>query len=104
MYNKSLQHAQHRIGCEFTKEEFLAGKVGDLMIPEDFRPEETVSNTFINLPTYTPLLDVICICCQLATFNSHQFVLSIPETCAFTTSFQLPLILFEVSFTHFKLA
>ena len=47
-----LQHAQHRLGREFTKEEFLAGTVGQHMIPEDFWPEETVSTMSAYAPDY----------------------------------------------------
>ena len=47
----ALQHAQLRLGRDFTREEFVEGKVGNFMLPEDFKPEETVSNI-----TYTPTL------------------------------------------------
>ena len=47
----ALQHAQLRLGRDFTCEEFVEGKVGSFMLPEDFKPEETVSNI-----TYTPIL------------------------------------------------
>ena len=47
----TLQHAQLRLGRDFTREEFVKGKVGSFMLPEDFKPEETVSNI-----TYTPIL------------------------------------------------
>ena len=47
----ALQHAQLRFGRDFTREEFVEGKVGSFMLPEDFKPEETVSNI-----TYTPTL------------------------------------------------
>ena len=46
----TLQHAQLRLGRDFTREEFVEGKVGNFMLPEDFKPEETVSNI-----TYTPI-------------------------------------------------
>ena len=39
----AIQHAQLRLDRDFTKEEFVEGKVGGYMIPEDFKPEETVS-------------------------------------------------------------
>ena len=39
----ALQHAELRLGREFTKEVFLAGSVGQHMIPEDFDHEQTVS-------------------------------------------------------------
>ena len=38
----AIQHAQIRLDKEFTKEEFLDGKIGGFMIPEDFNFEETV--------------------------------------------------------------
>ena len=47
----ALQHAQLRLGQDFTHEEFVEGKVGSFMLPEDFKPEETVSNI-----TYTSIL------------------------------------------------
>ena len=46
----TLQHAQLRLGQDFTREEFVEGQVGNFMLPEDFKPEETVSNN-----TYTPI-------------------------------------------------
>ena len=49
----TLQHAQLRIGRDFTHEEFIEGKVGDFMLPEDFKPKETVSNL-----THIPILIV----------------------------------------------
>ena len=39
----ALQHAELRLGHQFTKEEFVAGQVGNHMIPEDFDQEKTVS-------------------------------------------------------------
>ena len=39
----ALQHAEYRLGREFMKEEFLAGTVGQHMLPEDFNQEQTVS-------------------------------------------------------------
>ena len=47
----SIQHAELRIGREFTKEEFATGKVGGFMISDDFNPEITVSNMPHNSPT-----------------------------------------------------
>ena len=38
----AIQHAQIRLDKEFTKEEFLDGKIGGFMTPEDFNFEETV--------------------------------------------------------------
>ena len=39
----TLQHAEHRLGREFTKEEFANGTVGQHMLPEDFDQEKVVS-------------------------------------------------------------
>ena len=39
----ALQHAELRLGREFTKDEFVQGLVGQHMIPEDFNPDVTLS-------------------------------------------------------------
>ena len=53
----TLQHAQLRIGHDFTHEEFIKGKIGGYILPEDFKPEETVSSlTHIPIPTLQALL------------------------------------------------
>ena len=39
----TLQHVESHLGHEFTKEEFIAGTVGQHMLPEDFDEELTVS-------------------------------------------------------------
>ena len=39
----AIQHAEFCLNPELTKEEFLEGKVGGFMMPEDFKFEETVS-------------------------------------------------------------
>ena len=51
----SIQHAELRIGREFTKEEFATGKVGGLMISDDFNPDITVSNMSLNSPNHCQL-------------------------------------------------
>ena len=59
----SIQHAQLRIKCEFTKKDFLEGKVGSFMLPKDFKPEE-IESTFQKLvglltylhPPYWPMI------------------------------------------------
>ena len=48
----ALLHAQKRLGCDFTKEEFKSGTVGLLMLPEDFKPKESVSSIKPFLVTY----------------------------------------------------
>ena len=40
----AIQSAQLRMGYEFTENDFLEGKVGALMKPEDFNFEENVSS------------------------------------------------------------
>ena len=49
----ALQHAESRLGREFTKEEFVAGTVGQHMLPEDFDEELTISKIVrqFNLPS-----------------------------------------------------
>ena len=39
----AIQHAQMRLGRDFTREEFMKGTVGEHMISEDFDFEVTVS-------------------------------------------------------------
>ena len=39
----ALQYTELRLGREFMKEEFVAGTVGQHMLPEDFDQEQTVS-------------------------------------------------------------
>ena len=39
----ALQHAEYRLRREFMKEEFLAGTVGQHMLPKDFDQEQTMS-------------------------------------------------------------
>ena len=38
-----IQHAQLRLHYEFTEQDFLDGKVGEKLVPEDFDFEENVS-------------------------------------------------------------
>ena len=52
----ALQHAQLRLGREFTHEEFMEGSVGNHMISEDFDFDVTVSK--LNL-TYRNLKDTL---------------------------------------------
>ena len=47
----ALLHAQKHLNREFTKEEFKSGTVGLLMLPKDFKQEETVSINYFNLLT-----------------------------------------------------
>ena len=49
----AIQHAQIRLDKEFTKEEFLDGKIGGVMTPEDFNFEETVRHK----PSHNSLFD-----------------------------------------------
>ena len=39
----ALQHAELRLGREFTKEEFAAGTIGKHMLPKDFDQDKVVS-------------------------------------------------------------
>ena len=48
----ALQHAEFRLGREFTKEEFIAGTVGQHMLPEDFDQEQIVGPRTMSL--YSP--------------------------------------------------
>ena len=43
----ALQHAQLRLNYTFTEQDFLEGKVGAQMKPEDFNFEENVSNIIL---------------------------------------------------------
>ena len=52
----AIQHAQMRLGRDFTREEFTKGTVGKHMISEDFDFEVTVSFIFPNLLTILRLL------------------------------------------------
>ena len=40
----AIQSAQERMHYEFTEEDFLEGKVGRMMKPEDFNFDENVSS------------------------------------------------------------
>ena len=48
----ALLHAEKQLGCESTKEEFKSGAVGSFMLPEDFKPKESVSTTKLFLIIY----------------------------------------------------
>ena len=48
----ALLHAQKCLGREFTKEEFKSRTVGSFMLPEDFKPKESVSIIKLFLFTY----------------------------------------------------
>ena len=52
----TIQHAQMRLGRDFTREEFTKGTVGEHMISEDFDFKVTVSFISPNLPTIPRLL------------------------------------------------
>ena len=45
----AINHAQHRLGRNFTPEEIESGELGGLMIDEDFDFETTVSLLSTNL-------------------------------------------------------
>ena len=46
----AIQHAQARLQREFTKEEFVEGTVGQLMVPSDFDFDTNVIDyTYISL-------------------------------------------------------
>ena len=47
----ALMHAQKCLNREFTKQEFKSGTVSLLMLPEDLKPEETVSINYFDLLT-----------------------------------------------------
>ena len=46
----ALQAAQQRLDYIFMKEDFSQGKVGSMMIPEDFNFEENVSTNLLDVP------------------------------------------------------
>ena len=48
----ALLHAQKHLGREFTKEEFKSGTVSSFMLPEDFKPKESVSINKLFPSTY----------------------------------------------------
>ena len=50
----AIQHAQLRLKYEFTEADFLDGKVGEKMVPEDFDFEENVSNSLFMLSQLFP--------------------------------------------------
>ena len=52
-----IQHAELRLGQEFTKEEFKEGSVSSHMIPDDFNLEITVS--YLPLYSLTTLDQII---------------------------------------------
>ena len=58
----AIQHAELHLECSFTKEEFINGKVGGFIIPEDFDFEVTVRIIY----SYTLACEVI-----LNTDNVH---------------------------------
>ena len=43
----AIQHAQLRLKCDFTEADFLDGKVGEKMVPEDFNFDENVSYSLV---------------------------------------------------------
>ena len=44
----ALQHAELRLGRQFTRDEFIKGEVGKHMVPEDFDHEVTVSKNMVS--------------------------------------------------------
>ena len=44
----ALQHAELHMGRQFTCNEFIQGKVGKHMVPEDFDQEVTVSKNMVS--------------------------------------------------------
>ena len=40
---KALINAQRHLGCEFSKEEFKEGSIGNLLLPEDCKFSKSVS-------------------------------------------------------------
>ena len=55
----AIQHAQLRLKYDFTEADFLDGKVGEKMIPEDFNFDENVSYSLVMVsqPCPTPEYD-----------------------------------------------
>ena len=54
----ALQNAESR-GESFSKEDFLEGRVGARMIPEDFNFEENVSGWILNFRTNSSSLCIV---------------------------------------------
>ena len=52
----AIQHTQHRLQYEFTADDFLHGKVGEYMLPDDFDFEKTVSSMNLLFVTLTILV------------------------------------------------
>ena len=48
----ALLHTQKHLGRKFTKEEFKSGTIGSFILPEDFKPKESVSINKLFLSTY----------------------------------------------------
>ena len=100
----ALQHAQHCIGREFTKDEFLQGTVGQHMIPEDFRPEEMVSTMSAYSPDHRPRQEIGFVRIRVSSIHKnrlliHQFK-NTSEHHEFTAATDFP----RGFITHLKLA
>ena len=67
-----IQHAQMRLGWDFTHEEFTRGTVGKHMIPEDFDFEVTVSFISPNLLTILHLLGTRIIFVSKYSLRNHD--------------------------------
>ena len=55
----ALQHAEYRLGREFTKEEFIQGQVGKHMLPEDFDQQAAVSFNHISYLITGPSFHIV---------------------------------------------
>ena len=51
----ALQHAQMRLNYTFTEQDFLKGKVGRMMVADDFRFEENISQPLLMYFVYPTL-------------------------------------------------
>ena len=69
-----MQHAELHLGRQFTKEEFVQGLVGSLMIPEDFDIEKAVRIHSPDLHHYRDVtLDPVLHLDLVKSFNISSF-------------------------------
>ena len=50
----AIQHAQLRLKYDFTEADFLDGKVGEKMVPEDFNFDENISYSLVMVSQLCP--------------------------------------------------
>ena len=84
----AIQHAQMRLGRDFTREEFTKGTVGEHMISEDFDFEVTVSFISPNLPTILRLLGTRIICVSTIFLEKSRCLALYYKTRLLYSSFQ----------------